>query len=225
MLKRLFKMGIALLYKIKFLGICKINACSNIILRGCFFEGKNSLGERTYLSHTSLGYGSFVGFNSEFSNCKIGKFCSIGSNVRVVSATHPTEMVSTYPAFYSDTYEVSFVSKSKFKEHLVTQDGFECEIGNDVWIGDNVLIKGGLNIGDGSVIAMGSVVLHDVPPYTIVAGIPAKTIRKRFSDEISNDLLKIQWWNKPVKWIESHAEKFEKIEDFMNVCRFKTGEK
>ena len=225
MLKRFFKVLIALIYKIRFFGKCKISAFSNIILRECFFEGKNSLGSRTYLSHTSLGYGSFIGFNSEFSNCKIGRFSSIGSNVRVVSATHPTDMVSTYPAFYSDTYRISYVKKSKFKEHLATLDGFDCKIGNDVWIGDNVLIKGGITIGDGAVIAMGSIVLHDVDAYTIVGGIPAKFIRKRFDDDFINKLSKIQWWNKPIKWIESHADEFEKVNVFLKNYKDKLGDK
>lgn len=207
-MKRLIKAVIALGYKIKFMGKCHLSAATNIILRNCTFEGKNSLGDHTYLSHTSMAYASYIGFSSEFSNCKIGRYCSIGNHVRVVSATHPTDLVSTYPAFYSDTYRVSYVKKAKYAEHIVTDNGYECEIGNDVWIGDNVLIKGGIKIGDGAVIAMGSIVLHDIPPYTIVAGVPAKEIRKRFDDETLDELEKIKWWNKPTDWIEKHAEEF-----------------
>ncbi len=214
-MKRLIKAAIALGYKIKFAGKCHLSATTNIILRGCNFEGKNSLGEHTYLSHTSLGYASYIGFSSEFSNCRIGRYCSIGNHVRVVSATHPTDMVSTYPAFYSDTYRVSYVGKSKFVEHLVTENGLECEIGNDVWIGDNVLIKGGTKIGDGSIVAMGSVVLHDIPPYTIVAGIPAKEIRKRLDDSAIEELEKLKWWDKPVDWIERYADGFDNPYQFI----------
>lgn len=214
-MKRLIKAVIALGYKIKFAGKCHLSATTNIVLRNCTFEGKNSLGEHTYISHTSLGYASYIGFSSEFSNCKIGRYCSIGNHVRVVSATHPTDMVSTYPAFYSDTYRVSYVKKSKYVEHIVTDNGYECEIGNDVWIGDNVLIKGGIKIGDGAIIAMGSVVLHDIPPYTIVAGIPAKEIKKRFDDAIIDALKKIKWWDKPLVWIQSHAEIFANPEFFV----------
>lgn len=208
-MKRLVKAAIALGYKIKFAGKCHLSAATNIILRNCTFEGKNSLGDHTYLSHTSMAYASYIGFSSEFSNCKIGRFCSIGNHVRVVSATHPTDLVSTYPAFYSDTYRVSYVNKTKCIEHIVTDNGYECEIGNDVWIGDNVLIKGGIKIGDGAVIAMGSVVLHDIPTYAIVAGVPAKEIRKRFDDATIDELEKIKWWNKPIDWIENHAEDFD----------------
>ena len=68
-------------------------------------------------------------------------------------------------------------------------------IGNDVWIGENAVILGGISIGDGAVIGAGAIVTKDVPPYTIVGGVPAKKIRSRFPDDIVKMLLKIQWWN------------------------------
>lgn len=202
-------MVIAIFYKLRFFRKCKIHATTNIILRKCDFEGKNSLGDHTYLSHTSMGYASYIGNSSEFSNCSIGRYCSIGSFVRVVSATHPIKMVSSYPAFYSDNYRVSYVEKAKFKEHLTTINGYACEIGNDVWIGDNVLIKGGVVIGDGAIVAMGSIVTHDVEPYSIVAGVPAKEIKKRFDDKTINALQNIQWWKKSEKWLIEHVNVFE----------------
>lgn len=219
-MKRLIKICIALMYKIRFAGKCKINATTTILLRKCQFEGGNCLGEHTYLSHTSMGYGSYMGFSNEFSNCLIGRFCSIGNCVRIVSADHPTVMVSSYPAFYSDTFRISYVKESKYKEHIYTSNGYECEIGNDVWIGDNVLIKGGVTIGDGAIIAMGSVVLHDVEPYSIVGGVPAKIIRKRFDDATIEALINIQWWNKPIKWIRENADSFDDPRRFIELyCR------
>lgn len=215
-MRRFLKYLIAFFYRIANLGKSRISS-SAIVLRGCSFEGHNSVGNNTYLSGTSLGYGSFVGFGCEFSNCKIGRYCSLGSNIRVVSATHPLSgFISTHPAFFSDTYWFHYVKESKFKEHLTNEDGYECTIGNDVWIGDNVLILGGCKIGDGAVIGMGSIVRHDVPPYTIVAGIPAKEIRKRFSGETIESLKRIEWWNKPIKWIEANAEEFSNVELFVN---------
>jgi len=215
-MRRFLKYLITFFYRIANLGKSRISS-SAIVLRGCSFEGHNSVGNNTYLSGTSFGYGSFVGFGCEFSNCKIGRFCSLGSNIRVVSATHPVKgFISSHPAFFSDSYWFHYVHASKFKEHLTNEDGFECTIGNDVWIGDNVLILGGCNIGDGAVIGMGSVVLHDVPPYTIVAGIPAKEIRKRFPDEVVDSLQQIKWWNKPIEWIEKNAEDFSNVEGFVS---------
>lgn len=215
-MRRLLKYLITIYYRIANLGRCRISP-SAIILRGCTFEGHNSVGNNTYLSSTSFGYGSFVGFGCEFSNCRIGRFCSLGSNIRVVSATHPVKgFISTHPAFFSDTYWFHYVQTSKFKEHLTNDDGFECSVGNDVWIGDNVLILGGRKIGDGAIIGMGSVVLHDVPPYTIVAGVPAKVIRKRYSDDVIASLQQIKWWNKPIDWIKRNAECFSDVEGFID---------
>lgn len=215
-MRRLLKYLITLSHRIANLGKSRISS-SAIVLRGCSFEGHNSVGNNTYLSGTSFGYGSFVGFGCEFSNCKIGRYCSLGSNIRVVSATHPTNgFISTHPAFFSDTYWFHYVKESKFKEHLKNADGLECSIGNDVWIGDNVLILGGCKIGDGAIIGMGSIVLHDVPPYTIVAGVPAREIRKRFPEDIIESLQELEWWNKPINWIEEHAEEFTDVEHFVS---------
>lgn len=215
-MRRLLKYLITFYYKIINLRKGRISS-SAIVLRKCHFEGNNAVGDNTYLSGTSFGYGSYVGFGCEFSNCKIGKYCSLGSNVRVVSATHPVSgFVSTHPAFFSDSYRFRYVKKLKFQEHLRNEEGYECTIGNDVWIGDNVLILGGCKIGDGAIIGMGSLVLHDVAPYSVVAGVPAKEIRKRFSDDVIEDLKKIQWWNKPTEWIEQHAEEYSDVDYFLN---------
>ena len=218
-MKRIVKALICFAYKIKFLRKCRIHAASSVLLRGCTFEGSNSLGERVFLSRTSMGYGSYTGFSCEFSNCKIGRFCSIGNLVRVVDSTHPTDMISTYPAFYSDTFKKTYVKQSKYSEHLITSSGAGCEIGNDVWIGDNVLIRGGVTIGDGAIIAMGSIVLHDVAPYTIVGGAPAKEIRTRFDEETIEELETFRWWDKPMSWIKAHAEEFSDPQVFLeNNC-------
>ena len=88
-------------------------------------------------------------------------------------------------------------------------------IGNDVWIGDNVYILAGVKIGNGAIIAMGAVVTRDVEPYTIVGGVPAKVIRKRFNDEQIKKLEEIKWWNKSTDWILEHIEDFEDIEKFV----------
>ena len=215
-MRRIIKFFITVIYKIRFAGKCKINALTNIILRNCCFAGNNCLGNHTYLSNTSLDFCSYIGFGCEFSNCTIGKYCSIGNNVRVVSANHPVDMVSSYPAFYSNTYRVSYVKKQKFIEHITTENNHECEIGNDVWIGDNVLIKGGVKIGNGAIIGMGSLVLHDIPPYSVAVGLPAKVIKTRFDKETCSKLEEIAWWDKSEEWIIEHAEYFEKPEKLLN---------
>lgn len=215
MLKELVKRIITLGNKIKYRKTCNISKLS-FVSGKCFFEGENKIGKGSVFYDSFMGYASYMGNNNRFVNVKIGRYCSIGSNVKVISSTHPVHnMISTHPAFYSTMYNrLSYVEKSKFQEELKTSDGFSCVIGNDVWIGDYVLIKGGVIIGDGAIIGMGAVVTKDVLPYEIVGGIPAKTIKYRFSDEVVKKLLIIKWWDKPKEWIQKNAEKFSDVDGF-----------
>ena len=80
----------------------------------------------------------------------------------------------------------------------------DIRIGNDVWIGYEAVIMAGVSIGDGAIIGARAVVTRDVPPYTITGGVPAKAIRKRFSDDVISELLKLQWWNWPEEKIRQH---------------------
>ena len=129
----------------------------------------------------------------------IGKFCQIASGVNFVmnGANHQMNAVSTYPFYIFEGWEQETppLSKMPVKGDTV--------VGNDVWIGQNVTVLPGVHIGDGAIIGMNSVVGSDVPPYTIVAGNPAKIIRKRFDDELINILLKLQWWNLRIEKINS----------------------
>ena len=88
-------------------------------------------------------------------------------------------------------------------------------IGNDVWIGYETVILSGVTIGDGAIIGSRAVVTKDVPPYTIVGGVPAKTIRKRFSDDDIEALQKMKWWDWPIEQIQAHISEIQtgKIEE------------
>lgn len=143
----------------------------------------------TLFVDSSMGKHSFCGYDNEIVNTKIGSFCSIGNNVKIGGGEHPYDWVSTSPVFYKGRDSV----KAKFSE-FERNEILTTTIGNDVWVGQNSLIKQGVTIGHGSIIGMGSVVTKDIEPYTIVGGVPAKKIKLRFSEDTISQLLKSKWW-------------------------------
>lgn len=182
------------------------------------FEGMNTIGDRSMVSNAEIGYATYLGTDVELLNTKIGRFCSIARGVRVVSTTHPTSnFVSTSPVFFSTIRQCgfTFVSESKFTEQKYIEN--RCAIiGNDVWIGEDAFIVGGVRIGDGAIIGAHAVVTKDVPDYAVVGGVPARIIKYRFSKEQIFFLKKFKWWNKDLGWIEAHSFLFENIDNFMN---------
>ncbi|WP_347289867.1 CatB-related O-acetyltransferase [Kluyvera georgiana] len=126
----------------------------------------------------------------------IGRYCSISSGAKVMGGQHPYNRFTTSRLTYRKEFEK--IAKNlggdwKIKPHETVVSG--PVIGNDVWIADGALIKPGVLIGDGAVIAANSVVTKDVPPYAIVAGVPARVIKYRFSKSVINELLELKWWN------------------------------
>lgn len=123
----------------------------------------------------------------------IGKFCSIacGAKFMFTSGNHKKSSLSTYP--FPLFYEEWDLDKKNVTDAWDNEG--DIIIGNDVWIGYDALIMQGVHIGDGAIIAARAVVTKDVPPYTIVGGVPAKAISTRYSKEVIDKLIKIEWWN------------------------------
>lgn len=202
-------------YKLEKLG-------KKVIIRNVHFEGRNSVFTNTILSNCFVGECSYISRNCKLSNVKIGKFCSIANDVHTCNGQHPTSVfVTTFPSFYYDTdgqIGFSFHKGQPLFNTLRLASGsnkYEVVIGNDVWIGSHVLIMPGVSIGDGAVIAAGSVVSRDVEPYTVVGGVPAKSIKKRFTESQIVKLVNLKWWDWPYDVIENRYREFDNIDKFI----------
>ena len=132
----------------------------------------------------------------------IGKFCSIacGAKFLFTSANHTQKSLSTYP--FPIFFEEWGLDVRDITDAWDNRGGIS--IGNDVWIGYEAVILSGVTVGDGAVIGARAVVTRDVPPYTIVGGVPAKPIRRRFSEDTVSALEKIRWWDWPEERIKRH---------------------
>jgi acetyltransferase-like isoleucine patch superfamily enzyme len=170
-------------------------------LQNVDFEGNNAvLDASNFNGCIKVGYATtFSTHNLIHGDIEIGKYCQFGPYASINTYNHPKNHITTYI-----NKRLLNGSMSKYK----TCD--KTIIGNDVWIGKNAIILGGLTIGNGVVIAAGSVVTKDVKDYQIIAGIPAKVIKPRFSDAVINELLELQWWNKSETEIEEIKTLFDR---------------
>ena len=181
-------------------------------------EGRNTIHSNCQLGEANVGSYSYIGESSIAGAVNLGRFCSVGAYFICGYGDHPVDFVSTSPVFYSTRKQcvVTFADREYFEERK------EVNIGHDVWIGARVFVRDGVRIGHGAIVAAGSVVVKDVPDYTIVGGVPAKAIRLRFKEEVVKKLLQIEWWN----WSEAdlrEAQPFfvrEDVESFLEWNKF-----
>lgn len=182
--------------------------------------GKNvTLGEKVGLSedvdirdNVIIGNYSYINKGSMITSGKIGNFVSIGFNCQIGGYNHPIEHISTSPYFYQ-----------KSRSILGTDDLWDelqkpPFIGDDVWIASNVIILQGVTVGNGAVIAAGAVVTKDVAPYSIVAGVPAQEIKKRFTEKEIQKLNELNWTNKDTEQLKQLKLLFLAKERWLDKC-------
>jgi len=180
---------------------------------------ETSLGAYTHIQAHSVfcdvivgDYSYFAGYNQVF-YANIGKFCSVASFARINTTNHPA---------YDRIAQHHFTYRSKRfgfgeddAEFFAQRKGKAVTIGNDVWIGHNAIIMPGVTIGNGAVIGAGAIVTKDAEPYSVVAGVPAKRIKMRFSDDLIVKIELLKWWDWDYQTIKERLPDFRDIEAFV----------
>jgi acetyltransferase-like isoleucine patch superfamily enzyme len=139
---------------------------------------------------SSVGAYSYVAFGVQLSSVNIGRYCSIGDGFNVLSH-HPSDWLTAHPFSHQHIFPAPFRSAAIDAVSPVETT----RIGNDVWIGSRVSLKGGVTVGDGALIGAGAVVTKDVPPFSVMGGVPARVIRRRFSDALIERIQACPWWD------------------------------
>jgi len=169
-----------------------------------------------YLTDSSLGDWSYVEAYCRISHTQIGNFTAIAPGCHIGLAEHPSAVAaSSHPVFYRHDLSrgFDFVDKNHRSETTPTT------VGNDVWLGVGVIVKGGVTIGDGAIVGAGAVVTKNVPPYAIVAGVPASVKRYRFEQPDIDFLLSIRWWDWDVDVLRRNPTAFHDIAALRQIAR------
>jgi phosphonate metabolism protein (transferase hexapeptide repeat family) len=174
------------------------------------------VGARTILLDVEMGDYSYVVNDSQMTYTTIGKFCSIAAMTRINPGNHPMHRATQ--AHFTYRASAYFPGESDDAEFFEWRKSHRVHIGHDVWIGHGAIVLPGRSIGTGAVIAGGAVVTKDVAPYTIVAGNPARPVRRRFPEAIEERLLRLAWWDwdhEALRLALPDFRKFE-IEEFLD---------
>lgn len=186
--------------------IYPLKTYNKLIFLKNFIKATNiHIGEYTYFDDVRNGpeffeqYNVLYNYDSSKVKLVIGKFCAIAAETRfIMTGDHKLDAISTFPfpIFQQGWEQLYPISELPVKGDII--------VGNDVWFGYDSLIKNGVTIGDGAIIAARAVVVKDVPPYAVVAGNPAKVVKLRFDESVISRLLKIAWWNWRIEKINEH---------------------
>jgi phosphonate metabolism protein (transferase hexapeptide repeat family) len=174
------------------------------------------VGARTILLEVTMGDYSYVVNDAQITYTTIGKFCSIAAMTRINPGNHPMHRATQ--AHFTYRSSAYFEGESDDTDFFDWRRQHHVHIGHDVWIGHGAIVLPGRNIGTGAVIAAGAIVTKDVPAYTIVAGNPARIVRRRFSEDVAGRLARLAWWDWDHDKLRAALLDFRKlgIEDFLS---------
>jgi phosphonate metabolism protein (transferase hexapeptide repeat family) len=184
-------------------------------LQGTKLGAYCEVGARTILLDVAMGDYSYVVNDTQITYTTIGKFCSIAAMTRINPGNHPMHRATQ--AHFTYRASAYFPGEADEAEFFAWRKSFPVNIGHDVWIGHGAIVLPGRSIGSGAVIAAGAIVTKDVPVYTIVGGNPARTIKRRFPEDVAERLKRLAWWDWDHEALRAALPDFRKlaIEDFL----------
>lgn len=181
------------------------------IIRDSTLGEWTAVGAGTSIVESTIGDYTYLVDQCQVIYAEIGRFCSIASHVRINPGNHPLWRVTSHHLTYR---RAAYGLGEDDAEFFAWRRAHPVRIGHDVWIGHGAIILPGVTIGNGAAIGAGAVVTKDVPPYTVVAGVPARIIRERFPATIAEQIERAAWWN----WSRQELE--ERIDDLCDLERF-----
>ena len=184
-------------------------------LQDCRIGAYCEVGARTILHDVVMGDYSYVVNDSQITYTTIGKFCSIAAMTRINPGNHPMHRATQ--AHFTYRASAYFPGEPDDAEFFAWRREHSVEIGHDVWIGHGAIVLPGRSVGTGAVVAAGAIVTKDVPAYTIVAGNPARPVKRRFAEDIAERLIRLAWWDWDHPALQAALPDFRRLEidDFL----------